>query len=159
MIGPGGASGARRLLICRVGSAVCGIPLEHVLETMRPLPVEPLAHMPGFVEGLALIRGRPTPVLDSRRLLGARPAAATPTRFVALRLGSRCAALSVDAVVGVRMVEASALAELPAILRDTEHEHVAALGALDAELLLVLEHSRILSEAAWLALEPELGAT
>ena len=72
---------------------------------------------------------------------------------MALKLGARSAALAVDAVVGVRAVDESLLAELPAILRDAENEHIAALGSLDTELLVVLEHSRLLSEAAWAALE------
>jgi chemotaxis protein methyltransferase CheR len=82
----GEARGAERLLICRVGTKVCGLPLLRVIETMRPLPVEPLGQMPLFVNGLALIRGRATPVLDARTLLGS-PSAAAPGRYVTLDLG------------------------------------------------------------------------
>ena len=37
---------AERLLTCRVGRKVCALPLEQVLETMRPLPVEALPGVP-----------------------------------------------------------------------------------------------------------------
>jgi purine-binding chemotaxis protein CheW len=152
MAASGGARGAGRLLICRVGAKVCGLPLERVLETLRPLPVEPLAQMPEFVRGLTLLRGRPTPVVDARRLLGSdsRPA---PGRYVALDLGeqpgARIVALAVDAVIGVRQVDAALFGELPGLLRESNRELVGALGALDSELLLVLEHARLLPDALW----------
>ena len=75
------------------------------------------------------------------------------TRFDTLELGQRSAALAVDAVLGVRDVDVAELAELPALLRDTQNELVAALGKLDHELLVVLERSRLLPEAVWAALE------
>lgn len=149
MAGGGGTGGSLRLLVCRVGSRVCALPLEHVAEIMRPLPVEPLANMPGFVEGLALIRGRPIPVVDAGRLLGAPTDERAITRYVAIKLGERSVALAVDAVVGVRNVEERALLELPALLRETDSELVSALGRLDADLLLVLEHTRLLPDATW----------
>lgn len=143
------------LLICRVGTRLCGLPLEHVVETMRPLPVEPLAHLPAFVDGLSLIRGRPTPVLDAQRLLGAEATPEGRGRYVTLRLGARSAALVVDAVVGVRHVDPSQLAELPALLREPRNDLVLALSTLDRELLVVLERSRLLPEATWAALDAE----
>lgn len=154
-----GQGGQVSLLICRVGSRLCGLPLAHVIETMRPLPVEPLAHLPSFVDGLALIRGRPTPVLDARRLLGADGPGDGRTRFVTLEVRERSAALAVDAVLGVRNLDVSQLAELPALLRDAQNDLVAALGTLDHELLVVLERSRLLPEAVWAAVEAEAKAT
>jgi purine-binding chemotaxis protein CheW len=142
-----GASGLKQLLICRVSSKLCGLPLEHVLETMRPLPLEELANMPDFVRGVALIRGRPTPVLDGCRLLGSPATHSASARLVTFKLGERQAALWVDAVVGIRSVEGAALEQLPLVLRESQREQIDRLGALDAELLLVLEHTRLLTEA------------
>jgi purine-binding chemotaxis protein CheW len=152
-----GKGGTQALLICRVGSRLCGIPLEHVLETMRPLPVEPLGHAPAFVDGLSLIRGRPTPVIDAPRLLGSATQQKARGRYVTLRLGKRCAALAVDAVLGVRQVDLAELDELPALLRE-RNELVAALGALDHELFLVLERARLVPEAVWAALDAQVQA-
>jgi purine-binding chemotaxis protein CheW len=142
-----GASGVKQLLICRVSSKLCGLPLEHVLETMRPLPLEELANMPSFVRGVALIRGRPTPVLDGRSLLGSPAMHSASARLVTFKLGERQVALWVDAVVGIRSVEGASLEQLPPLLRESQAEQVDALGTLDAELLLVLEHTRLLTEA------------
>ena len=52
------------VLVVMVGARACAIPLDHVAETMRPLPIEPVAGTPGFVRGVSVIRGAPTPVVD-----------------------------------------------------------------------------------------------
>jgi purine-binding chemotaxis protein CheW len=125
---------------------------------MRALPVEPLAHLPDFVLGLALIRGCPTPVLDAKRLLGANVERSSAPRYVTIRFGPRNAALAVDAVIGVRHVAVSQLAELPALLHEPRNGLVQALGTLDRELLVVLERSRVLPETLWRALDVEVAA-
>lgn len=149
----GGQAGS--LLVCRVGAKLCGLPLEGVLETMRPLSTEPLPRTADFVTGVALIRGRPTPVIDARQLLGS-PADDAPGRYVTLDLhggGSRVAALAVDAVLGVRDVPRAVLSALPRVLRADDGSPVAAVGTLDAELLLVLEQARVVPEQIWQTLE------
>jgi len=153
-----GESGFTELLVCRVGGKVCGISLPHVIETMRPLPVEPLAHLPEPTLGLSMIRGRPTPVLDGRLLLGG--SSENPARrFVTLRLDrDRKVALAVDDVLGVRKVDQTTLGELPALAGAQQTPAVRALGALDRQLLLVLEHARLLPDAFWRLLEQEAPA-
>ena|SRR5687767_12013793 len=155
MTGRRGEPSARELLICRVGAKLCGLPLEHVRETMRPLPLQTLSHMPSFVRGLSVIRGEPVPVLDARRLLGSS-AAADPGRYVTLVLGQRRAALAVDDVLGVRQVSSEKFAQLPAVLSEAENRHVEMLGLLDAELLLVLQHAQLLPDELWPQLEQEV---
>ena len=51
-------------LVFRVLTFHCALPLEHVSETMRPLPVEPIAGVISPVAGVAIIRGGPVPVVD-----------------------------------------------------------------------------------------------
>lgn len=136
-------------LICRVQARLCALPLAHVVETMRALPVEAVAGAPHFVPGLALIRGAPVPVVDTARLLGAQDGCAN--RFVIVTAGERRVALAVDDVLGVRAVPAGSLHPLPALLHEAGGDVVAAIGLLDAELLLVLRSTRLLPDDAWAA--------
>jgi purine-binding chemotaxis protein CheW len=138
-------------LLCRVRGHLCAVPLVHVVETMRPLALEPFGEMPTFVLGLSLIRGDAVPVVDPGVLLGfLEPAKAT--RFVLLRTSHRRVALAVESVVGVRDLSHTTLRELPPLMGPANAQLVAALSTLDAELLLVLDGSRILPDAAWNAL-------
>jgi purine-binding chemotaxis protein CheW len=146
------ASGGSRLaLLVRTGSRAAALPLENVAETMRPLPVEAVAGMPGCMRGLALIRGLPVPVIHLGSLLGAEEGATT-TRLVTLRVGDRRVALEVDAVLGVRELDPALLQELPLLLRGASAGVVEAIGTLDAELLLVLKASRLVPAEVWQAL-------
>ena len=150
------------VLIARAGSVACAISIEHVVETMRPLPIEPIGHAPAGVRGLALIRGEPTPVLDATELLGGERSAATPspregTRFVVVRAGARRIALAFDAVLDVRWIPRAELAALPPLVAAAGREIVAAIGRADAALLVVLEAARALDAAAWERLDAGAG--
>jgi purine-binding chemotaxis protein CheW len=134
------------VLLARARGRMCALPLACVVETMRPLPVTPLAGAPAFVRGLAVIRGEAVPVVDLAALLFG-PAVEEPTRFVTLRVGDRRVALATGEVVGVRALP-TAGAPLPPLL-DGSTAALAALGRLDGALLLVLEGARLLEDAPW----------
>jgi purine-binding chemotaxis protein CheW len=101
--------------------------------------------------GLSIIRGAPVPVVNATSLLGGKES--LPTRFVTVKTGDRRIALAVDAVLGVKAIQAASLQELPPLLRDASAEVVAAIGTLDAELLLVLRSVRLVPEPVWATLE------
>ena len=141
-------AGEGAVLVARARGRLCALPLPQVVETMRPLPVTPLAGAPAFVRGLCVIRGEPLPVVDLAALLFG-PAEDEPTRFVTLRVGERRVALATGEVIGVRTLPASG-APLPPLLA-AGGDAVAALARLDGALLLVLSGARLLPEAAWAA--------
>jgi purine-binding chemotaxis protein CheW len=143
---------ALRMLVCEVGRRACGLSLAHVAETMRPLPLEPLASAPAFVAGLSIVRGEPIPVLDLRLLLGAAVTPESARRLVTLRIDSRRAGLLVDAVQGVRSIPAGTLQALPRLLGDASAEVVIEIGRLDERLLLVLEAGRMVPASVWAAM-------
>lgn len=136
-------------LVCRVQTRLCAVPLEHVVETLRPLPIEPVAGMPPFVLGLAVVRGAPLPVVDAARLLGAQRGPIEGfERFVIVMADQRRVALAVDGVLGVRPVAPASLQALPPLLHDADTDVIAAVGLLDAQLLLVLRSARLVPEEA-----------
>src|SRR5271154_13808 len=139
-------------LMCRIGSLVGALALKDVRETMRPLPVVPLAGAPSYVLGLAIVRGFPVPVVDASRLLNST-ASASPSRFVSLRLGERTASLAVDAVLGTRSLSRGALSESSPLVKQLGSAFVSTMGALDAQLLLVLETARMVPDTVWNAIQ------
>jgi purine-binding chemotaxis protein CheW len=76
------------VLVVMVGARACAFPLHHVAETMRPLPIKHVAGTPGFVCGVSVIRGTPTPVVDLKALLENCENSPSYGRFVSLK--SRC---------------------------------------------------------------------
>jgi purine-binding chemotaxis protein CheW len=141
------------VLVVTVGARACAIPLHHVGEIMRPLPIEPVAGTPGFVRGVSVIRGAPTPVIDLRALLENGETTATYGRFVTMKLGERRVAIGVDGVVGVRNLDSTEIGELPSLLGDAAAELIQAIGTRDAQLLLVLRAARVVPDDVWTTLE------
>jgi purine-binding chemotaxis protein CheW len=139
-------------VLCGVHARLCALPLESVIETMRPLPLQPLTGMPGFVIGLSIVRGEPIPVVDAGALLGSIDEA-RPTRFVTLRAGQRRVVLAVSAVIGVRALPSVELHPLPPLLAAISGDIVSSIGTLDAALLVVLRAARLVPDAAWDALD------
>ena len=142
------SSGQRLFALVRAGTCVCALPIETVVETMRPLPTEPVPNMPLFVCGLSIIRGKPVPVIDLGLLIH-EGQAGTKSRFVLLRIHDRQIALSVDIVLGVRELNRPLLMDLPPLLREARSGLISAIGALDQQLLLVLETVWIVPEELW----------
>lgn len=148
------AGATDRVLVVRAGSHLVAVPAAHVTETMRPLAVAPLAGLPSFVLGAAVIRGLPTPVVDLAGLVGAGDPdpgpGPGPGRFVVLRVGARRVALAVTAVVGMR---AMAIEALPPLFAQPAEGAALAIGRLDAELVLILTGTRLVPDDVWSAVE------
>jgi purine-binding chemotaxis protein CheW len=143
----GAFSKQSRTLVVGVKGRLCAVPLTHVIEIMRPLSVEPISDVPPFVQGISIIRGIPTPVVDLGALLGMPNGAAD--RFVTLRAGERQVALSVDSVLGVRELDVSKIGELPPLLQGASKGAIEAMGALDEQLLVVLRAGWELPDEVW----------
>jgi len=143
-----GAVGRPLALIVRTGAYTCALPIANVVETMRPLPIEPVAGMPLFVLGLAIIRGAPVPVVALSVLFGAEPESDSQ-RYVLMRIETRHVALAVHEVLGMRTLDLALLHEWLPLCRAAHADVIAALGSLDQQLLLVLQTARIVPDAVW----------
>ena len=146
------ASEISPVLVVMVGARACAFPLQHVAETMRPLPIEPIAGTPGFVRGVSVIRGVPTPVVDLKALLENSDNSPSYGRFVTLKYDARRVVIGVDSVVGLRNLDSAQLGELPPLLRDVTADLIESFGTLDAQLLLVLHAARIVPDEVWTSL-------
>jgi purine-binding chemotaxis protein CheW len=148
-------------LVFRAGRLLAAVRLGEVAETMRPLPVRPLAGTAPYVRGVALLRGRPAPVVDVARLLAGESAATD--RFVAVRTGRGPVALATGEVLGVRHGLADVTAHGPdddagdeaqvqqntALLGPAPGRLVAAIGALDGEPVFVLRNLGMVPDDVW----------
>src|SRR5215467_11854932 len=52
-------------LLVRVHGSLCALPLGHVQEVLRPLPLQAVPGAPAFVCGVTVIRGGVMPVIDA----------------------------------------------------------------------------------------------
>lgn len=123
---------------------LCALPIECLVETMRPLPIEQVAGAPPYVRGVSIIRGVPVPVVDIGLIVGG--GLTDSARLVTLRVAGRTIALAVDAVVGVTAIAADAFGQLPPLLQNAATDTIAAIGAIDEKFLVLLRAGRIVPD-------------
>jgi purine-binding chemotaxis protein CheW len=138
---------AEEFVVAHVAKRACAFRIADVVETMRPLPIERISGAASFVLGLSIVRGVPTPVVDLASWLGAP--ASPAGRLLCVRAGSRVVALAVASVEGVSAIDTAALQAMPRLVHGARAEQVQLVGTLDADLLVVLDAARLLSEDAW----------
>jgi purine-binding chemotaxis protein CheW len=129
-------------LFCRARSHQFALPLPHVIETMRMLPIESLAGAPPMVRGVCVIRGAPTLVVDSALMFNDPPTLCE--RLVTVRTGKRTIAFATEAVLGVRTIQGHELAQLPPLLGNVQT--IVAMRALDGELVFFLQVARVVPD-------------
>lgn len=140
------------VVLVRAGTRLCGLPVDAVVETMRPLPVSTVPGAPRFVLGVAIVRGEPVPVVDLAALLGdGAVEAGAAARFVTVRAGERSAALAVSAVLGVSELDPAEGRRMP-LVADACAGALEALRTRDDDLLLVLGGARLVPAEAVAAL-------
>jgi purine-binding chemotaxis protein CheW len=105
------------------------------------------------VQGVAIIRGIPTPVIDLGAVLS------TPNdlaeRFVTVRAGDKQVAVSVNAVLGVCDLDTIMIHELPPLLQGAAKEIVEMIGTLDEQVLMILRAGWELPDEVWRVLPPQ----
>lgn len=147
------------LLLFRVGSRFCALPLKYVEETLRPLPIEALPETPPFVLGASVIRGAPTPVVELGVLLTGKRLEQAGRAITVKTPDGRRVALLVSAVVGCGRSDEASIQTMPPLLRDAAPGAVQTLGRLDQSLLTIFQIGRLIPEAAWSRLaQPEGSA-
>ncbi|MRG93872.1 chemotaxis protein CheW [Polyangium spumosum] len=141
----------RTFLLVRARSWICALPASSVVETMRPLPIDPVADAPRFVAGLSVVRGEVIPVLSISKVLGGAEAKEA-RRLVLVRAGERRIGLLVEDVVGIEELDEARLEAAPPLLGEALPREVERLGSLDGQALVVLDAARLLPASAFDAL-------
>jgi purine-binding chemotaxis protein CheW len=142
--------GAGTALVFLAGALYCALPLDQIIETMRPLPVQPLAGTGSTVLGICVMRGTPTPVVDVAGVLGGHTA--TVCRFVAVRTDRGPVALATGKVFGIQPVDTTvATGRQASLLSEAPTGLIAGVGTFRGEPLLVLRDLGVLSDEIWAA--------
>lgn len=124
---------------------------------MRPLPIDTMPGTPHFVAGMSVVRGAPLPVIVLSRLFGKEER--EPERLVTARVDGRRVGLAVDAVIGVRALDSDMMERLPPLLRNASYDAVQDIGALDGELMVMLEAARVVPPEVFALVEAEAMAS
>ena len=152
---PADDAAAAMTLVLRAGPLLCALPLDEIIETMRPLAIEPLAGTPAFVRGISVVRGVPCPVIDLARLLGGHDAPLS--RFVAVRTDRGPVAFATGEVLGIRPADTATTPQGAALPAGAATALVAAVRTFERQPLFVLQPMRVAADLIWAAAAAPTG--
>ncbi len=138
---------ATMALVFQAGPLYCALPLDEVVETLRPLDTRPLAGTPPSVRGLTILRGAPAPVIDVTRLLTGT--SGEIERYIAVRAGRGPIACATGPVLGVREIEVQPPEGPAAIFTGVSKALIAGVGSIGSDPLLLLRGIRTVPDEVW----------
>ena len=98
-------SGARPVMVVRLGNEQYGIHLPDVAEVLPPVQITPVPGVPAVFAGVINAHGEIRPVISLRRLLGIETVPGSdPARVVLLRKEGREMGLEIDGVEQIRWI-------------------------------------------------------
>jgi purine-binding chemotaxis protein CheW len=111
---------------------------------------ETATHVPGappYVAGLVQVRGRVVPVVDLRKRFGL-PATEHELahRIVVVQVGSRVAALLVDAAREVIQLDEASFQDVPELVKQQSNGFVAGIVTVAGRLFLIADVPRLIGE-------------
>ena len=140
--------GSEQIVVLDLGGEAYGVGIGCVDEIIRMQAVTRIPNGPSFVEGVTNLRGQVIPVLDLRRRFGLPASAQTPrSRIVVAELGEHTVGLVVDGVSEVLTVGAEAVERPSSLVTSDRTAFLRGVAKLDERLILLLDLSRILTDA------------
>ena len=125
-----------------------GFPIMRVQEILRSrtVHVTPIPNAPLFVEGVMNLRGRVIPVVGLRRRFGMPDRERDRSaRVIVVEVAGRTLAVSVDAVVEVATVDATAIEPLPELASTERSEYIIGVSRAGDRMVIVLDMDRVFS--------------
>jgi purine-binding chemotaxis protein CheW len=147
----GVAEDDHELVTCVLGGVEFGLDINAVQEIVRLPKITPVPRAPGYVEGIANLRGNVLPIVNSRTRFGL-PAGggADNNRVVVVELNGHPTGLIVDAVREVMRVKRADVEDAPAAVQSIDGRFLKGVVKLNdgQRLVLLLDHNAILDVAA-----------
>ena len=138
------------LVTCVLGGVEFGLDINAVQEIVRLPRITPVPRAPGYVEGVANLRGNLLPIVNSRARFGLPgDDRADNNRVVVVELNGHPTGLIVDAVREVMHVKRKDVEDAPAAVQNVDGRFLKGVVKLNGgqRLVLLLDHNAILDVA------------
>ena len=144
------SGGGRPYVLFTIAGGTYALVTDAVLHLALPGDVTPVPNAPAFVEGLASIRGRVTPVVNLRARFGFEAIAPDRrSRLIVVAMGGREVALRVDEAREFATLADDAITPLQGASQEIGGEYIRGTTHLGERVVMVLHADRLLkSEVA-----------
>jgi len=132
----------------KLGSEEYGVDIAQVQEINRMVSITHVPRAPHFMEGVINLRGQLIPIVDLRTRFGMPRAEHTKnTRIVVTEIGAKRVGMVVDSVSEVLRLPHDAIEPAPEMVAGVETEYIRGVGKIEDRLIILLDLSRVVSNA------------
>jgi purine-binding chemotaxis protein CheW len=152
-----GATGEEQHVIFALAGTEYAAPIANVIEIGRPLDVTPVPNVPGWVLGIANLRGDIISMVDLRAFLGMERISygqASRMLVAQTRREDMTTALIVDRVSGIRYLAVDRIGAPTAPIEDRVTPYLRGVYEHDGHLLVILNLERLLLSPEMRQFEP-----
>ncbi len=145
---PGIKLDTREFLSFKLGSEEYGIDILKVQEIRGYEKPTRMANVPEFIKGVVNLRGIIVPIIDLRIKFNLSPVEYNDfTVVIILNVAGRVIGIVVDGVSDVITLMPDQVRAVPEFNSAIGNEHVLAIGAIDARMLILLDIEKLMTSA------------
>lgn len=138
----------RQIVAFTLGAEIYGVDIASVREIIPIQKIVNVPRAPDFVEGIINLRGRVIPVLDLRKHFGFERKKGDPNqRIVLVEAGSDSIGVIVDSVSSVLRIADDSVEPPASVIVGAEIEYIYGIAKVDGDLIVLLDLTRIISDA------------
>ncbi|GAB1265976.1 chemotaxis protein CheW [Aurantivibrio infirmus] len=127
-----------------------GINVMHVQEVLRYSEIARVPGAPEYVLGIINLRGNVVTVIDTRHRFGLKSVDVTDsTRIVIVETDKHVVGILVDSVAEVVYLRRSEIESAPNVGNDDHAKFIQGVCHKNDELLILIEHDKLLTEDQW----------
>lgn len=144
----------RQIVAFSLGQETYGVDIGQVREIIPIQKIVPVPRAPEFVEGIINLRGKVIPVLDLRKHFGFEKKEPNPAQKIVLtESGGESIGVIVDSVSSVLRIAQDSIEPPAAVITGDQIEYIKGIAKVDDSLIVLLDLTRIISDAENRALQ------
>jgi purine-binding chemotaxis protein CheW len=133
-----------KFTVFTIAGQVFGIPIERVVEIIKPQKVFTIPGLPDFLSGVMSLRGSIIPLIDLRRRFGVDPSG-KKERLIVTRFGGEKTGFLVDEIREILAISPADVSPPPSFFRGFRTEYITGLGRKDDSIIIILNIDSLLT--------------
>jgi len=145
----------QKVAVFRIADENFGIPIERVVEIIKPQKLFTVPFLPDFLSGVMSVRGIIIPLMDLRRRFGVQPTG-KKERVILVRFETEKIGFLVDEMKEILMLTPQEISSPPAVFRGFRTEYMTGLGKKNDMIIILLNIDNLLTSEERIVLKDSI---
>ncbi|MDE6312453.1 MAG: chemotaxis protein CheW [Lachnospiraceae bacterium] len=133
-------------VIFKLNGEMYGIDITLVNGIEKEQHIVSVPNAPEYIKGIINLRGTIVPVYNLARKFNVLDISPTDSQLIIIKIGEMLLAVEVEGVEEISDIPASAISEVPKIIRGTKTSYIKEIAKVEKELLIILDVDSLLTE-------------